>query len=90
MQDSLYWLYGGVLVLYCEISHIYITGGVFFLSLHLCYGIALIVTHDVCVIFFFEKLTHIVVKETSLGHFKPWLMLAINEKFILIFTVVCH
>ena len=61
------------------IKPIYITSGVMILLLiHLWGGIALIVHHNARI--FFEKLPHIVVEETSLGHFKCRLLWYMNEK----------
>ena len=53
MCDSLYWLSSDVLELPCLIIPLYISGSVLFLLfLHLCYGGALIIYHDVRIFIF--------------------------------------
>ena len=39
---------------------------------------------------YFEKVHHIVVEETSLGHIECWTLWSMNDKFINILTVVGH
>ena len=69
MQYSLHWLASDVMELPCAISPIYITGSVLFLiSLRLWNGRAWIIHHDLCVILVFEKVPHVVVENTRLGH----------------------
>ena len=56
----------------CAMSTLYITGSVLFLLfLQLWYGGLLIIYYDVCVIIF-EKVPHIVLEDTSLGHLECW------------------
>ena len=82
MQDS-------VVELSCPITPIYITGSTMFpLFLHLWNGRVEIVHHDVCIIFVFEKVPHIVVEETVLAHFKFQLLWDMNGKLIPILTVI--
>ena len=65
-------------------------GVLFIIFLYLCYRAALIIHHDVRIILIFEKVPHVVVEETSLGHLEFRLLWAMNEKFIPILTVVSH
>ena len=57
-----------------------------FIFLHFWDGIVWIIHHDALIIFVFEKVTRIVVKDTSLGHLKCWSVWAMSGKFIPIFT----
>ena len=69
---------------------IYIAGGVLFLiSPHLWYGGAGIIYHDVRV-FIFEKVPHVVVEKTNLGHNECWSLWDTNEKSIPILAVGSH
>ena len=48
-----------------------------------------IIHHDVRVLFF-NKVPHIVVEETNLGHLECWSLWDLNEKFISVLTVISH
>ena len=70
---------------------LYVTGGVLFLLfLHLWYGGALVIQHDVRILVIFEKGPHVLIAETSLGNLECWLLWDMNENFITIFDVVSH
>ena len=89
MQDSLYQLNGDVLELPCTISPLFIMGSVMFLIfLHLWYGGALIINLDVKILFVFEKVNHIMVEDTRLGHLECWSLWKMNEKLIPILNVI--
>ena len=69
------------------ISPIYITVSVLFhIYLQLWYWGAWVIYNDVRIIIF-EKLTHIVVEETSLGNIECWSLWYVNNKFITILNL---
>ena len=71
-------LFAGWTVICCNC---YITDGVLFLLyLQLWIGRALLVHHDVCILFVFENVSHIMVENTSFGHFKCRSLWAMIEK----------
>ena len=73
----------------CLVFFLNITGGVIFMPfLHLWDGRAWIIHHDVCIIYSFDKVTHTVVEEISLGHIKCWSLWGMNVKFIPILIVI--
>ena len=43
--------------------------------------------HDMRIILIFEKVPHVVVEETSLGHLECWSLWDMNDKFIPILAV---
>ena len=91
MQYLIYWLDGDVRELPCAISPLYITGGVLFLIfLNLWYVGALIIHHDVHILLIFEKVPHVVVEDTSLGHLECWPLWDMDDKLIPVLTVVIH
>ena len=65
-------------------------GVLFIIFLYLCYRAALIIHHDVRIILIFEKVPHVVVEETSLGHIECSFLWSMNDKSIPIFTNVSH
>ena len=70
---------------------LYIMGGLLFLLfIHLLYGGAGIIHHDVRIIIIFQKVPHGVVEETSLGYLQFWLLRDMNETFIPLLYVVSH
>ena len=67
---------------------LYTTGSVLIrIFLHLWYGGAWIIYHDVCILIF-EKVPHTMIYETILGNLECWTLWDLNNKFIIILTVV--